>query len=72
MWVTVIIIITFGILSVVCETQQGYFFVVIVIIKENMEKLFTLGNTPEFITLLDNTVRALHMANNAVDVRNYV
>jgi hypothetical protein len=34
-----------------------------------MEKLFSLGNTPEFIALLDNTVRALHSAGNAADVR---
>ena len=34
-----------------------------------MEKLFSLGNTPEFIALLDNTVRALHSAGNATDVR---
>ena len=33
-----------------------------------MEKLFSLGNTPEFIALLDNTVRALHSAGNAADV----
>ena len=36
-----------------------------------MEKLFSLGNTPEFIALLDNTVRALHSAGNATDVRRF-
>ena len=33
-----------------------------------MEKLFSLGNTPEFIALLDNTVRESHSAGNAADV----